>query len=115
MALSDEINSYSPIPGAPTGPRQVPRDQIFRDNVTVQKDLEVVGETQLNSLSIGTAEITDPTKGITINGTTYVPAIIEIPGPLAGVVMSLPDGSPVQFLPGTAILVAVSPSGASTV
>ena len=115
MALLDEINSCSPIPGAPTGPRQVPRDQIFCENVTVEKDFTGNGETQLNSLSIGTAAITDPTKGITINGTTYVPAIIEIPGPLAGVVMSLPDGSPVQFLPGTAILIAVSPSGTSTV
>lgn len=110
MALSDEINSCEPIPGAPTGPRQVPRDQIFCDNVTVQKNLEVTGESQLSSLSIGTAEITDPTKGITINGTTYVPAIIEAPGPLAGVVLSLPDGTPAQFLPGTAILIASPPA-----
>jgi hypothetical protein len=115
MARSDEINSCEPIPGSPIEPRQVPREQIFCDNVTVQKDLNVLGETQLNSLSIGTTDITDPTKGITINGTTYVPAIIVTPGPLAGVVLSLPDGTPAQFLPGTAILIAASPDGASTI
>lgn len=115
MTRAQKINTCDPVPGTPTDPKRVPREQIFCKDVTVEKNFEVVGEAQLSSLSIGTAEITDPTKGITINGTTYVPAIIEIPGPLAGVVMSLPDGSPVQFLPGTAILVAVSPSGASTV
>lgn len=110
MALSDEINSCGPIPGAPTGPRQVPRDQIFCDNVSVQKNLDVSGETQLSSLSIGTDEVTDPTKGVTINGTTYVQAIIEAPGPLSGVVLSLPDGTPFIFTPGTAILVASPPA-----
>lgn len=115
MALSDEINSCEAVPGAPTTPRYSQRDQIFCKSVSVREDLSVSGDTELNSLTIGSPAITDPTKGITINGTTYVPAIIEIPGPLAGVVMSLPDGSPVQFLPGTAILVAISPSGASTV
>lgn len=115
MALSDEINSCESIPGAPASPRYNQRDQIFCGDASVLGNLNVAGETELDSLTIGSPAITDPTKGITINGTTYVPAIIEIPGPLAGVVMSLPDGSPVQFLPGTAILVAVSPSGASTV
>jgi hypothetical protein len=100
MALSDEINSCSPIPGAPTGPRRNPRDQIFCDNVTVERNLVVNGEAQLDSINI--------------NGTTYIPAIIEAPGPLASVVMSLPDGTPVKFLPGTTILIAVSSIGTST-
>lgn len=109
MTRLEEINSCDPIPGAPTIPRQISREQIFCKDVTVQQNFEVLGETQLDSLSIGTAEITDPTKGITINGTAYVPAIIEVPGPLAGVVMSLPDGTPAQFFPGTAILIAIPP------
>jgi len=75
MALSDEINSCEPIPGAPTGPRQVPRDQIFCDNVTVQKNLEVTGESQLSSLSIGTAEIT-------VGGLKFKPTVINtVSGP----------------------------------
>lgn len=110
MTRAQEINTCDPIPGTPTDPKRVPREQIFCEDVTVEKDFEVVGEAQLSSLSIGTAEITDPTKGITINGTTYVPAIIEAPGPLTGVVLSLPDGTPIQFLPGTAILLAPPPA-----
>lgn len=110
MSFAQEVNSCTPQPGVLNEPRVRPRDHIFCDNVTIEKTLKVTGATELGgSLSIGTGPTSTAT--VTINGKEFIPAVIQVPGPLTGVIMTGPDGQLVQFLPGTTILVSVAPEG----
>lgn len=106
MTRADELNnSCELIPGAPTGPRYQPREQIFCQDVTVKQDLKVEGKAEIQG------RLSTDSNSITINGKEFVPAVIQNPGPLASVVMTGPGGELIQFLPGTTILVSIAPPG----
>ena len=98
MTRAAEINSCEPIPGAPTGPNQVPREQIFCENVTVKKDLKVEGKFEAMGLA-GLGQVT-------VQGHEFKVAVIVDPGPLASTTVSI-DGAVTPILPGMKLLIAL--------
>ena len=98
MTRANEINSCAPIPGTPSGPKQVPREQIFCENVTVKKDLKAEGKFE----AMGLAAL----QQVTISGHEFKVAIVVDPGPLASTIVSI-DGLVTPILPGMKFLIAL--------
>ena len=98
MTRANEINSCAPIPGVPPGPKQVPREQIFCENVTVKKDLKVEGKFE----AMGMAGL----EQVTIKGHEFMIAVIVDPGPLVDTTVSI-NGTVTSIEAGMKLLIAL--------
>ncbi len=99
MTRAQEINSCDPIPGTPTDPKKVPREQIFCEKIIMDKDLEVKGKFDAKGLAALSA--------VSVQGHQFQVATITTPGPLEAVILTLADGTVTPIVAGMKILVAL--------
>lgn len=101
----------------------VEKKTTAKDNVTFEKDLVVKGKSLLEGVTLTMTQPPNPdnptpsfkfqkvdAQGTVLEETTFLPVEITVPGPLAGVTVTLPDGTATPILPKMKILLALPPT-----